>query len=105
MKRVIASISIGTCLLLLPAGAAFGTGQPGAPAVTCFSSAATALAPSQQASGSGAAVTAKGSVFNGSGTSGQHYAGQPGTPSLANGSPNAISQYDVACLQVTPQVP
>ncbi len=105
MKRVTASITIGACLLLAPAGAAFATGQPGAPAVTCFSSMATALAPSQQASGSGAAVTAPGSVFNGNGTSGQVYAGQPGTPSLLNGGPNAISQYDVSCLKVTTQVP
>ncbi len=105
MKRVTASIAIGACLLLPPVGTASATGQPGAPAVTCFSSPATALAPSQQASGSGAAATAKGSVFNPNGTSGQNYAGQPNTPSLQNGSPNAISQYDVSCLRVTTQVP
>lgn len=29
------------------------------------------------------------------------YAGSDGTPSLANGSPKAVSQYDVACYQVT----
>ncbi len=29
------------------------------------------------------------------------YAGSDGTPSLANGSANAVSQYDVACYQVT----
>lgn len=29
------------------------------------------------------------------------YAGTPGTPSAANGSPNAVSQYDVACFQQT----
>jgi hypothetical protein len=29
------------------------------------------------------------------------YAGSEGTPSLANGSSNAVSQYDVACYQVT----
>jgi hypothetical protein len=32
-----------------------------------------------------------------------HYAGSKGTPSAANGSPHAVSQYDVACFQVTPQ--
>lgn len=105
MKRITASITVGACLLLPLADTAFATGQPGAPAVTCFTSAATALAPSQQASGSGATLTSPGSVFNGSGQSGQVYAGQPGTPSLANGSPNAISQYDVSCHQVTTQVP
>ena len=29
------------------------------------------------------------------------YAGSPGTPSLANGNPHAVSQYDVACFQVS----
>src|SRR5207248_4290405 len=29
------------------------------------------------------------------------YAGSPGTPSLANGSEHAVSQYDVACYQVS----
>jgi hypothetical protein len=30
-----------------------------------------------------------------------HYAGSEGTPSAANGSSNAVSQYDVACFQVS----
>jgi hypothetical protein len=30
-----------------------------------------------------------------------HYAGSDGTPSAANGSPTAVSQYDVACFQVS----
>ena len=29
------------------------------------------------------------------------YAGAPGTPSQANGNPHAVSQYDVACFQVS----
>jgi hypothetical protein len=29
------------------------------------------------------------------------YAGSEGTPSAAHGSPHAVSQYDVACFQVT----
>ena len=29
------------------------------------------------------------------------YAGSPGTPSLANGNFHAVSQYDVACFQVS----
>ncbi len=29
------------------------------------------------------------------------YAGSPGTPWLANGSPTGVSQYDVACYQVS----
>jgi hypothetical protein len=42
-----------------------------------------------------------GSVFSPSGQSGTVYAGQPGTPSLANGNSHAVSQYDVACFQQT----
>jgi hypothetical protein len=107
MKRVMASLTIGACLLLPSAGAVFAAGQPGAPAVTCFTSPQTALAPSQAPSGaSGAAVSARGSVFNPNGVAGTVYAGNPGTASLANAnSPNAVSQYDVACLQITTQVP
>ena len=29
------------------------------------------------------------------------YAGSPGTPSLANGNSHAVSQYDVACFEVS----
>jgi len=29
------------------------------------------------------------------------YAGSPGTPSLAHGNAHAVSQYDVACFQVS----
>jgi hypothetical protein len=29
------------------------------------------------------------------------YAGSDGTPSLANGSSHTVSQYDIACYQVT----
>jgi hypothetical protein len=31
----------------------------------------------------------------------EHYAGSDGTPSAANGSSTAVSQYDVACFQVS----
>ncbi len=29
------------------------------------------------------------------------YAGTPGTPSYLNGNPTAVSQYDVACFEVS----
>ncbi len=70
-----------------------GPGQPGAPGTTCGSPGATDTP--------GGAVAAMGSVFNPTGQAGNVYAGNPGTPSLANGSPNAISQYDIACFQQT----
>jgi hypothetical protein len=31
----------------------------------------------------------------------EHYAGSDGTPSAARGSSKAVSQYDVACFQVS----
>jgi hypothetical protein len=34
-----------------------------------------------------------------------HYAGSEGTPSAANGNSHAVSQYDVACFQVTSNHP
>ena len=61
-----------------------GTGQPSA---SCGSAGAE-----HQPAGFGTAGFANAAA---------HYAGSAGTPSLANGSPKAVSQYDVACFQVT----
>jgi hypothetical protein len=70
-----------------------GPGQPGAPGTTCGSPGAT------QTPGNSASNT--GSPFAG-GTSDSHYAGNPGTASLAHAnSPHAVSQYDIACFQAT----
>ena len=70
------------------------TGQPGAPTVTCGSPGAT-MTP-------GSSANAQGSPFNANGQAGAVYAGNPGTASLANAnSTAAVSQYDVACFQVT----
>jgi len=77
-------------LLVVPSGAVLaarnpaGTGQPGA---SC---------------GSDNALTEP----NGFGTKGfanaeSRYAGSDGTPSLANGNSHAVSQYDVACYQLS----
>jgi hypothetical protein len=103
MKRVIASIAAGACLLLLTAGAAFAasslskptqnptTGHRGAPTNTC-----TPGGPSP-----GNAAAAQGSPFNPIGTAGTVYAGNPDTKSLAHSnSTAAVAQYDVACFQV-----
>ena len=85
MKRVIASIAAGACLLFLTAGAAFAasspskptqnptTGHKGAPTNTC----------AVGGSSPGSAVSAPGSPFNPNGTAGTVYAGNPGTASLA----------------------
>jgi len=75
-----------------------GPGQPGAPTQTCGLPNAT-LTP-------GASASAGGSVFNPSGTAGTVYAGNPGTASAAHAnSPHAVSQYDIACFQVSQSHP
>ena len=61
-----------------------GTGQPGA-----------------ECGDPGATVEPAGFGTGGFATAETHYAGTDGTPSLANGNAHAVSQYDVACYQVT----
>ena len=69
------------------------TGQPGAPTNTCGT--ANPMTP-------GASATAAGSPFNSTGQAGNVYAGNPGTASLANSNSAAtVSQYDVACVQLS----
>ncbi len=70
-----------------------GPGQPGAPSNTC--------GPSNPVTPGGSS-SAPGSVFNGSGVAGTVYAGNPGTASLAHANSSAaVSQYDIACFQVS----
>jgi len=103
--RSIRTIAVGAVFgaaLLVPTSAAWaatspnGPGQPGAPNTTCFSGSSTANAPAN------AITTNNNSVFNGSGQASAVYAGNPGTESAANAnSVHAVSQYDIACFQVT----
>jgi hypothetical protein len=104
MKRLLAkgiTIAVLVAALVLPqATSAFadtspnGPGQPGAPTQTC------GLPNATQSPGS--SVNAPGSVFNPSGTAGTVYAGNPGTASLAHSnSDETVSQYDIACFQVS----
>jgi hypothetical protein len=96
LKR--AAIAVASAALVagtagIAAGPAFATGQPGK---TCGDPGAT--------SSPGNASGAPGSAFNEDpgGVAGSVYAGSDGTASLAHAnSPNAVSQYDVACFQVT----
>lgn len=68
-------------------------GQPGAPGTTCGGSNANSTP--------GASANAN-SPFNSNGQAGQVYAGNPGTASLAHAnSTKAVSQYDIACFQVS----
>ncbi len=69
------------------------TGQPGAPTNTCGPD--NPMTP-------GSSAAAPGSPFNPNGQAGVVYAGNPNTASLANAnSTAAVSQYDVACVQLS----
>lgn len=80
--------AIGAAALVTP-----NTGQPGAPNNTCGD--ANPVTP-------GNAGNAPGSPFNSAGQAGNVYAGNPNTASLAHSnSAAAVSQYDVACVQLS----
>jgi hypothetical protein len=87
-KRFVALVAAS--LLALPAASAFaapnpaGTGQPGA-----------------ECGEEGATMEPAGFLKPGFAHAETVYAGSEGTPSLANGSSHAVSQYDIACFQVT----
>jgi hypothetical protein len=102
LYRKIIAVAVTLALALGIVGTALadtspnGHGQPGAPGTTCDpSNPNTALTP-------GNTISASGSAFNPNGTAGANYAGNPGTASLAHaGSSTAVSQYDIACFQVS----
>ena len=99
MKRIISVALLASALALTGVPGALaspspnGPGQPGAPNNTCGPS--NLMVP-------GGSGSASGSPFNGRGTAGTVYAGNPGTASLANAaSAKAVSQYDIACFQLS----
>lgn len=101
MKRLLAPLTVSACLLL-PAGSVFA-GQPGTSAgVNCGFGNAT-MTPGQAASSPGSPFNEPSATSSG-GKAGKVYAGS-GPSATHAGSPNAVSQYDVACLKVTTQVP
>jgi hypothetical protein len=76
-----------TALGVAPASAApnpSGTGQPGA---ECGSDGATSMPAGFNTDGFANAEA--------------HYAGSDGTPSLNSDNAHAVSQYDIACYQIT----
>ncbi|HKU59234.1 MAG TPA: hypothetical protein VJP39_06485 [Gaiellaceae bacterium] len=93
MRAFVAAIAV-IVLFALTAVGAFAAGDPsgtGQPSQTCLSS----TAPSEP----GQAANAPGSAFNeNGGTAGSVYAGNQ--PQSSN-NPNSVSQYDVACYQVS----
>jgi hypothetical protein len=91
MKKLIVMVATVTALAAAPA---FGAGNPsgtGQPSQTCLSG----TAPSEP----GHAASAPGSAFNeNGGLAGSMYAGSQ--PQNSN-NPKSVSQYDVACFQVS----
>lgn len=105
MKRVLASLAIGACLLLPSAGVVLAAGKTlqtpttGQRGTTAGFNCATSTAPMEP----GNAAGAPGSAFNETtpGTAGTVYAGN-GLPSATNAnSTAAVSQYDTACRQLS----
>jgi hypothetical protein len=96
MRSLLAALSLAI-LLVIGAGSAFAASNPngtGQPSQSCLSSSAP-MEPGQ-------AAGAPGSAFNesGPGTAGTVYAGN-GVSATRAGSSHAVSQYDVACFQVS----
>jgi len=100
MKRMrkthLMALAVVAALWLGMTGSALATGQPGASAGNECKKTESALETPGKAAG------ARGSVFNAEGVAGEHYAGNPETSSLEHSkSENAVSQYDVACVNAT----
>ena len=93
VRKFIVGIALSTSLVLAGASAALAdttSGTPGQPNQSCGS----LTAPNTP----GNAVSAPGSAFNPNGTAGTVYAG---TQPQNSTNPNSVSQYDVACFQVS----
>jgi hypothetical protein len=98
MRRYLIVSAMAAGLLSIAPATAFAqvnptTGHKGAPNNTCGP--ANPITP-------GNAVNARGSVFNPNGVSTLHYAGNPGTSSLAHSNSTAsVAQYDNACVRLS----
>jgi hypothetical protein len=118
MKCIIASLAIGTCLLLPSGGIALGdnlhdpavtgvpdsahTGQSGSNVLaSCGAGGLSSLGVGAKSNGTTQTNKGGGSPFNPSNT--KIYAGNSGNPTgpggTANNNSHAVSQYDVACAQ------
>jgi hypothetical protein len=90
MRRISVALFTGALLAIAPLSPALaasnpsGTGQPGA-----------------ECGEPGATVEPAGFLKDGFEHAETVYAGSEGTPSAANGGAHAVSQYDVACFQLT----
>jgi hypothetical protein len=90
IRKLILGATVSTAILVAGASAAFAdsTGSTGQPNQSCQA----------QPSTPGNAASAPGSAFNTSGMAGTVYAG---TQPQNSTNPNSVSQYDVACFQVS----
>ena len=90
LRRLVLAITVSSAIILGGASAAFAdsTGNTGQPNQSCQA----------QPSTPGKAATAPGSAFNTNGVAGTVYAG---TQPQNSTNPNSVSQYDVACFQVS----
>lgn len=93
-RGLLAALMVGVLVAPGVASAAANPSGTGQPSQSCLSQ----TAPTEP----GGAASSRGSAFNeNGGIAGGVYAGSAGTPSAANGSSNAVSQYDVACYQLS----
>jgi len=98
LRKMRLAAAAGAAVLSLSLGVAGGAmaGQPGVSAGNeCRETSNALLTP-------GSSISAKGSPFNPEGQAGEVYAGNPETASEKHaGSKHAVSQYDIACVQVS----
>jgi hypothetical protein len=84
IRKTIVGTALAVMLALVPGSAALASGQPGA---SCGAAGATS---------SPAGFNTAGFAY-----AGTQYAGSEGTHSLVSGNAHAVSQYDIACVNVT----
>jgi hypothetical protein len=90
LRKLLLAITLSSAIVLGGASAALADNPPGTgqPNQSCQS----------QPSTPGNAAAAPGSAFNPNGVAGSHYAG---TQPQNSKNPSSVSQYDVACFQVS----
>jgi hypothetical protein len=92
LRKLALGVTVSGLLVFAGASAAFADNPPGTgqPSQSCQNP-ANSTTP-------GNAASAPGSAFNTSGVAGTHYAGNAPQNST---NPKSVSQYDVACFQVS----
>lgn len=98
MKRAFILPALVTAFVALsPVGLALATPSPGVPGGP--GTPAQPGAPNVEVGENGVGPGPHGFQTSGFANAETHYAGSEGTPSLANGNPRAVSQYDVAAFE------